>query len=357
MSTANLAVGESPGQKYARAVRAAKALIQSKDPRHVAMVAKANADLKRLSLTPGAVHVDSALANLSVQYANEDYIGTQLMPVVTVAKLSDEFFVYNKRDRLGFPDDSMSGRSIAVELNEGRDTDTYSCKPYAFLNFVDALTLANQDAPLNEMIDLVEMPSEGIAHREEMRIAAKMCTGANYGGNTDALSAGERWDTAGGHPIKDIQTAKSAIWMGRGPSDLVGFCSDAVWNVIARHPEMLQLMGLPQTGLATTEMVAGWFGLAKILVGKAWKDTANEGDAEVDARIWSDVFGIVRVARNATIRNASFGATMRFGQVATDQWFEQKTGTKGGYYCRVSVHEDHKIIAATTGFLLTTVIG
>jgi len=347
-------------KKFENYLKAVKDMCEGTNPSHKAIVDKANAAMRQKFLTPGAVHVDATLASISVQYANEEYIGDSLMPVATVPKLSDVYFKYDKRSRLAYPDDYVGARSSPNEINDSRSTDNYSCRPYAFKNYIDALTLANQDAPLNEMVDLVQAIAEGIAFRRELRIASAMTTSGNYAnGNTVSLAAGSRWDTAGGgNPIKDIQTAVAALWNGRGATKKVGFCDLDTWNVLARHPMILDLFkykdGNPD--LAMPSMVAPWFGLDDILVGKARKDTANEAQTASYARIWPNCFGVARVASSPSIRTAAFGYTFRFGQVLTDEWFDPSLGTQGGYYARVSTKEDHKIVANDTGYLILTPI-
>jgi len=345
---------------YERYMGALKDTAFSRDPKVVSSVKAANAAMREKFLAPGSVHVDSALATVSIQYANEDYIGLELMPAVQVPKLSDVYFIYDKRNRLAYPDDYMGARSSANELTESRSQGNYSCRPYAYKNYIDALTLANQDAPLNEMVDLVASVVEAIAFRRELRIATALTTSGNYAsGNTAAISAGSRWDTAGGgNPIKDIQAGIAALWNGRGPSRKVGFCDLDTWNVLARHPAILDLFKYngSSPGLATPTMLASWFDLDELLVAKARKDTANEAQTASYSRIWGNCFGILRVASTASLRNAAFGYTMQFGQVQTDEWFDQSVGTKGGYYARVSTHEDHKIVANDTGYLITTPI-
>jgi hypothetical protein len=103
-------------------------------------------------------------------------------------------------------------------------------------------------------------------------------------------------------------------------------------------------------------MIAGFFGLSNLLVGKAWKDTANESQTASYSRIWSDVFGVVRVAGRPTIRNASFGYTLRFGAVRTTEWFDQRLGVAGGYFAKTTESRTQKVVAADTGYLITTPI-
>lgn len=338
-----------------------KRLLTSRDPKHVAAVRSANEALYRLkALTPGAVHVDSALANLSVQYKNEDYIGLNLMPLVKAAKLSDKFFVYDKRTRLAAPDDSVGTRSTPNELSENRTTDNYSCTPYALMDFVDELSLANQDAPLDEMVDLVAAVNDVLDLREEMRIATKLTTAANYNSaQVTTLSGASCWDSAsGGDPIKNIQDAAAANWMGYGKTRTKAFCSIDVWKVISRHPKILDLFkyGGTAPGLAKPQQFCDYFGFDEMHIGRAWNDTANEGQTASYARIWGKCFGVINVADSPGPRSAGFGVTFRFGEKKTTQWFEPKPGVAGGYYAKCGLSEDHKITAKDSGSLIDTVI-
>lgn len=346
------------GIKYDRYIKAVDELLaQGND--NPAVRKAGDAILHMKDVGPLTVHTNSTLSNISIQYQNDEYIGEQLLPPVTVDKKSNTYFIYDKRTRLAYPDDALGPRGQANEISDTRSTATYSCLPYGYENFVDGETIENQDTPLNEMVDLQEALAEGMAFRRELRVATVLTTGANYNGNTVALAAGVRWDTAGGgNPIKDIQNAIKNTWTGRGAGDFIGFCSYDVFLVLSRHPMILDLFKFTGTspGLATPDMIAGFFGLPRILVGKARKDTANEGQTASYSRIWPDVFGVVRVARRPSIRNAAFGYILRHGLPSSIQWFDQRAGKDGGYYAKTTVSEDTKVVAGDTGYLITTPI-
>jgi len=313
--------------------------------------------LRNKDIAPGAVHQNATLANMSVQYANEMYIGEELLPTLQVAKASDVYYTYGQRDRLAYPDDELGPRSQANEIQETRATSTYACVPYGYQNFVSAMTLANQDAPLNEMVDLTEAILEGLAFRREQRQATVMCTSSNYGANTAAIGAANRWNTVGGgDPIANIQTGMAAIWQGRGPADCKMFTSLNVYQILSRHQAILDLFKYngSSPGLATPDMIARWFECSQLLVGKARQDTANEGTAANYTRMWTDVLGIVRVAKRASTRNAVFGYTFQHGAPITQQWFDERVGHGGGYYSKVSRSEVIGVVAPLTSYLITT---
>lgn len=343
--------------KYENYVTSVDAARHSSDHRLVRAWDSANLSLK--DIAPGVVHQNATLSNLSVQYANEMYIGEDLMPLLQVFKESDVYYSYGQSDRLQYPDDEMGSRGQANEIQETRSTSTYVCRPYGYSNFVSRMTLTNEDAPLNEMVDLVEAIAEGLSFRREQRIAGVLTTAANFGANTTAIVAANRWDTVtGGDPIADIQAATAAIWQGRGPSTLIAYCSLDVYHVLSRHPAILDLFKYngSSPGLATPDMIARFFDIDRLLVGKARQDIATEGQAANYTRIWGDVFGIVRVARRASVRNAVFGYTFRHGSIQTAVIYDALKGHGGGYTAQVSLSEVHQVVAAPTGFLITTPI-
>lgn len=341
------------GMRYEKFVTNLKSLSQEKKDRAGAPLWHSKA------VSPGAVHTNTLLSNLSVMYTNDEYIGEQLIPAVSVGKRSDVFAIYPKRERFAYPDDMIGSRSAPNELNASRTTDNYSVKDYGFMDFVSQDTIDNQDAVFDEMLDLIENINEGIAFKREKRLATILTTTTNFGSNTATLSGSDQWDHAsGGDPIKKIQDGKAALWNGSGPSDIVGYTSLEVLNVLARHPAIRDLFKYTgPEGLATADQIARYFGLSKLLVASSREDTANEGQTASYSRIWGKHFGMVRVARRPSKRMAAFAANFRMnGDPVTTQWFDQKPGKQGGFYGKVGVSEDAKIIAADTGYLYASVV-
>jgi hypothetical protein len=344
------------GLAYEKLMKSAYAL-RSKDRD---LYKRMNDELMQLKgVSSGSVHSNSFLSNMSVQYKNDDYIGERLVGLVPVAKRSDAFATYPKRERLAYPDDELGSRSHANELSETRSSSNYSVLDYGYQNFVSQETLDNQDPIFDEMMDLVEAINEGIAFRREARVATLLTTTSNFAsGNYATLSGSDQWDSAsGGNPVEDIQTAIAATWEGRGASDLVGYCSLNVFNVLSRHPMILDMLKYQRSGLAKRTEIAEMFGLTDLLVGAARKDTANIGQTASYSRIWGLDFGIVRVARRATKRSAHFASIFRMnGDPVTTEWFEPRVGKSGGHYAKVGVSEDLKVVASDAGYLYKSVV-
>lgn len=337
-------------------MRAKRLLARAKrDPQVAELVRMANeAILSCKAINPGTVHTNSVLSTISIQYKNEDFIGTQLCPIVPVDKPGGIFYRYSKRDRLATPDDSVGVRSMPNEISENRTTDSYATSPYALKDFVAERTLQAQDAPLNEMIDLIAAVTDAIDLREEMRIATVMTTAANFTANT-TLSGTSQWsDYVNSDPNADIIAGRDQIWSGmNGATRLVGYCGLDVYNKLRNHPKVIanfkHLAGLK---LPTRQQLAEYFELDDLLVARAWQDTANEGQSISTGRIWGKHFGMVRVAQAPSIRTAGFAYTMRFGQKVTTQWYDPAPGVEGGYHGKVGLEEQHKVCAADAGYLV-----
>jgi hypothetical protein len=355
------------GVAYERFIRNVKADLQDpSDEDAQKALEEENEKILRLKLHPGKqkdlaignVQQSQVLSTMSVMYANDEYIGLRIMPALDTGRRSGTFYKYGKRDRLAFPDDSMAVRSKANELSETRTQGSYALVGRALKEFVDQTVINNQDAPLNEIMDAQAGVLEGLAFLQEKRIATAATTGANFAGNTVALAAVDRWDSAtGGDPIGVINAAIAAMWMGRGPGKKIAATSLTVWNILKVHPRMLDMIRGNRDGMLTREMFAAWFEIDELLIGKARQDTANEGAASgTFTRIWPDSFGIYRVAP-PSVRNAAFGFTFREKPPVQRMWFTDDSGEEGGWYTQASHADQQNVVAGDTAYLVTTPTG
>ena len=308
----------------------------------------------------GSVHSDQFLTNLSQAYANDTYIGERLILSVPVQKRTNKYAVYPQREAFEAPSDLLtSERARANEVSHTRSSASYELLDYGLENFVSNETLENQDMPFNERADMVAELSEHMARKREVRDATLLTTASNYGsGNTVTLAGSDQWDSAaGGNPIKDVQTAKAALFNGPGATDVWGFTSLSVFNTLARHAQLLDLQKYTINGLISPEGLARYLGLAGILIGEARKQTANEGQTASFSRIWGLDFGVIRVARSPSLRTACFASRFRKqNDPVVTEWFDPIAGKSGGYYVKNAVSEDAKIIASFGGYIIKAAV-
>jgi hypothetical protein len=332
-------------------------------------IAEQNEQLLELKqIAPGAVHYNEVLRTMSVMYQNDDFIATRAMPLVmTNGALSGVYFTYTKRDKFAYPDDDMTDRSEANELNQNRGKQAYGLTLRGLKEYLDYATIQNQSAPLNELIDLHENCLYAMDFRRELRVAAAVMTAGNYSGNTVALTGADRWNAttatevdADSNPGQDVDTGQAAMWPGAGPGKKIGVTSLAVHNVLKRHPKILKHSSVGHNAggpkFATRQMIAEYLELDEYYVGASRKDTANEGQTAAYSRIWSDSFAIIRAA-SPSLRNAGFGFVLQDAPSTNQTFWMPEKGWKGAYMQKCARADQELIVAGDTSYLITTPIG
>ena len=366
--------GQTRGQRYLEWREMAIDAMRSHHPEARRRWHQANeaflTTVTRGSPSVAQIHTDSALSDLTTQYANDEYIGDQLMPPVPVPLKSAVYYTYTKRDRFAQPNnDVIAADGEAPEIVESRGTGSYACQDRGYKNSIAANTVAAADAPLDELFDLTEALVEHRALARERRIATVLTSAGNYdAANIVTLAGANQWNAAGGgNPIANLQTADAALWRGSAVAQTKAFSSLDIFHVLSRHDDILGLFQYSGTavGLATPTMIAKFLGWDDYLVGRARRDTAVEGDAVNYARIWGDFFGVLRVAQRQTLRSATFGFTARWTMpgvaganqgILSQQWFDQTKGLGGSYFAKVGESEAHEVQANDTGYLISDVL-
>lgn len=302
------------------------------------------------------MYQDQILTDMSIGYVNDALIGDRLLPIVPVSKKSAKFAKWNRRNSLNGPDDLLTRRAQANEIQQGYDLVPYALNDYGLKEFVDVEDLDQADEPFRDVLENAITVRESLAVKKEIRQAAILTTAANFGGNTAALTAA-RWDTGSGDPIVNVRDAIAGLATGGAATKTIGYGSLDVINAMLDNAKIIDRVKYTGSGFPPVKVLAQYLGLDDILVGGAIYDSANIGQTASYQRIWGQVFGIVRVAVRPTKNMLAFGGTFQLrGDPATDNWFDKSVGKRGGYYTRVSSSEQSVIMAADAGFLYTDVV-
>jgi hypothetical protein len=317
-----------------------------------------------LGLGIGAVHRDAALTSLAVMYENREFIADKVMPVISVAKKSDEYFKFAADtmmknaavDLVGA--ESLPGRpSIALD-----SVGTYSCRDRALMDFISIDEELNADVPLSPRMDVTEILTNYLHLAREIRVAAKVFGSGNYGSNTAALAGADRWDVSTSDPVAKINTALRAPVGARPDTMVIG---EEAWDALRVHPKILQyvLSRASSASGATPLMVdpstvAAMFRLREVIVGEAIYNTSAEGAAASYSRVWGKSCALIKVeSAPSKRRTRTFGYSFRFGQMETYSIFAELPGRAGGTYIKVSHSDDDAIIGGDkVGYLYTTVV-
>lgn len=310
---------------------------------------------------PAAVHVDSLMSQMSVRFANSDFIGDMLAPPVSVDKESNIFAFYDERDNLSFPSNIVGPNGDLAEVNQAIDksTHTYACVGRGLREFITPRTMANADVPLDPMVDALLLVMEGNAWNREKDAATFYQASANYSAaNITAVDAGAEWDSAGGgNPVKQIQNAVINCFRQRGATRRLGACSIGTMTALSRHPAIRDIFKYTKEGFATRQQIASYFGLDDLFVSEAWEDTANKGQTAAYSRIWSDSFIVVCQNPGGGVRSYSHSQRFRKGPMKNETIFVPQEGMEGRYHVRETYLEHLVSVAPKAGGLITNCLG
>ena len=299
---------------------------------------------------PENVHIDKVLTNISIQYRNAAYVGTQIMPIVPVKKRSDIYYIYDsKADRFRIPKTLRAPKSDSRTVDWKVTEDGYKCDEHALNDLIDDIERDNADKPLNLEVDTVEFLTDILQLGLEMRI--KTMLEASLTANAPSI----KWDvyTNGSDPIADIEAGKSAIHavIFREPNVLL--LGKAVYDKLKHHPKILELIKYSQKGVLTSELMASLFGVEKVIVGEAGYNTAKEGKAAVLSYLWGKNAILAYVEPRPGIKKFSLGYTFQSKKFQTRR---ARIETKHSDWFEVGDIEIEKMICVACGYRISPAI-
>lgn len=240
--------------------------------------------------TRGDVHVNQPLTNISIAYIQDqnNFIADKVFPNIPVPKQSDRYFVY---DRSSWFRDEAQLRAPGTESAGGGwdidNTPTYYANVWAIHKDVDDQIRANADSPINMDRDSTEWVTQQLMIRREKAWASKYFAQSIWATDRQGVAAGPtgtqflQWDDPAATPIEDITTSALNVEQLTGfrPNTLV--LSPYVFNAIKNNADVIDRVKYTQTGVVTTDMLAGLFEVDRVLVARGVNDTANEGATSV----------------------------------------------------------------------------
>ena len=131
---------------------------------------------------------------------------------------------------------------------------------------------------INTVLDIIDL-----GHEVEAASIAR--NAANYGiNNKVALTSTARWTDPASDPAGDVKEGREAIrrLIGRYPNTLT--IGATVFNALSDHPKIMERFKYTSSESLTTDMLARYFNLKRVIVGTAvWlPETAGENDPGLD---------------------------------------------------------------------------
>lgn len=307
------------------------------------------------------LHVDKVLTQFAQGYRPMGMIADMIFPIVIVDKQSDIYLETNRAQILRV---KRTNRSPGTEANRVEDdfgSATYYAHNYAIKRSVTIEDKANADAGL--LMGKLEGKSmrcmDDIFLDWEVRVSTKVLNTANVGSFSAVSSA---WDGAG-DPIGDINAAIDNIHYANGVPKQgikVTFGPQA-WDSFRRDNNVRDLIfGVDNGGgYPNSQQVAALLDIKEVMVGDAFENNSQKGQAENISAIWGDHVLLHWTPSTPQIDMPSFGYTIRWQQsnlpaplVVERHPYDSR---KKAEEVEVGVYQDERITGASYGYILTAV--
>lgn len=320
--------------------------------------------------TQNQVHVDAILTNASVAYIQsaDNFIANKVFPIVPVDKQSDLYFKYTKED--WFRDDAQvraDGAEAAV-AGYGLTTDSYYADVYAVKKAIGDQLMANFDSPLDPLRDGAKFTAQLIMNRMEAQFVSDFIKtgvwGTDYTGVSGTPTSGQfkQWsDLANSDPIQDIEAAKTKILSTTGFEANKLVLGYDVYATLRNHPDIIDRVKYTGRDVPDTQYLAQLFGLDEVLVAKAVKNTAAEGQTGSFSFTFGKSALLVHSAPNPGLLMPSAGYSFQWRGVSeglgltvgTKQYrLEQNAAT----YVESQIAFANKLVAADLGAYFATAV-
>lgn len=193
------------------------------------------------------------------------------------------------------------------------DTGTYECVDYGFEDLLDD----TEKALYASYFDAEEISTQRAMNKvllsQEVRTADMLMNTANITTNQAATAV---WsDAANATPRKDVMTLKTKMRTNRGIIPNVMALAKSLFDELLltneikdafKYTNPIEIGGEE----AQRRIMAQYFGVDKVLVGNAIKDTAKKGKAASLSDIWSTILvGLFRVATSDNMLDPVIGRT------------------------------------------------
>jgi hypothetical protein len=321
------------------------------------------------NLTPGDLHVDRYLTNISEMFVQEEdrFVGDRAFPVVPVNKASDLFVQFKKeffwRDEYKVRPLGGKAEVASYEVTSG----SYSVEEYALAHKIDDRVRANADDPIDPDRAAVRLlTQQAMVHRDK-RWASKFFVAANW--TTEKVGTADtdfiQWQKTTSVPVLNIDQFSDEMDALTALRPNIMVLGADVWRQIRSNSDIREIIKYTQTGIPTMDLIASFFGLDAIIIARGLETTSKEGQAtQTLGRIVNAQDGLLLHApRVPAIETPSAGYTFAWTGLIPGA-----SNAFGGVVQRgrdVLSHSDwielrmafvHKLVAADLGIYMTDMV-
>jgi len=307
-----------------------------------------------------SVHYDVALTNVSLAYSNPGFIARQLAPEVAVRNQSDRYFIYDPgRESFRTSADFRAPGTEASEVDFALSADSYYCDDHALESALPDEERDNSDSPLQPRVDRVEFLTEKILLNQEANLAALLRADGALP-ETDLVSEGKEWNDDQVDPVAHVETARAAILAAAQvvPNTLV--LPHAVYTMLRNHPRIVERVKYSSLGVVGTGVLAELLDVERVLVARAFRNTAARGQEPELEAIWGKDALLLHVPPRVSLKTVAPALTFVWGNAlgssrgsSVQTWREER---RKATMIRAQKYYDQKIVAPGAGYIMRNAI-
>lgn len=311
----------------------------------------------------GDAHLDAPLSNVAIRafQSVDGYIAPLVMPVVSVAKQSNKYYVIDKDNWLRIENSYRAPKAKPNRIEFQVSSDGYHADNYALATENAKEDLANADNAIRLRENSVQFVSEMLARDYEVRVA-NICTSGTQLGSYVSLSGTAKWsDYTNSDPISDVTTAQATIRAVTGFTGNTAIIDHDTHMIVRRHPKILDMFKYTKGGMATMDELKEVFEVDNILIAKGIKNNQLAGATASITNIWGNNVLIARIQPGLSLQTATFGLTMRWqpsgipAPMQVSRYDDPDPGKKVEVI-EASVYQDEKVVAKDLSYGILSAI-
>jgi len=275
---------------------------------------------------------------------------------VNVARQSNNYPVWSKADWFRVEDTTRAPGDEAKAVELGVSCGTYFADNYAAKARLLDEEMANSDLGWGATLQSkTELATSKLWLDWEDRLATLALTDANVWSVSAVASA---WGTANATPFTTLSDKLLAIHDNTGyrPNRLLmGY---KAWELFRRSGEVKDLLYPHGGGIAGQDQAASLLEVDQVLVGRALKNTAAEGQSATMSALWGAEVIAYYAPSAPSLDQPSWGYTFRWNGPnlpAMTAQIHPYNSVRHAQEVEIGVHQDEKITATEMAYKLTAV--
>lgn len=261
----------------------------------------------------------ASLEEFDLEMNMNGFIGSQVFPVVNVAKQAGNFGkipieqLLQERETLRAPGTNYSRGTWTFQ------PATYSCEEHGAEEPIDDREKAMYADYFDAELVATRRAMSAVMVNAEARVAAAVFNASTWTGASLTTGITNEWDDfTNAVPADDVHAAKLKVWANSG---LMANALIVNWKVFQNLTQCDDIINRvkyqgymdARPGAINAQALATALGIDRIIVAGGLKNGANEGQAASLSPLWSDEYAMVcRVATSSDFREPCIGRTFHF---------------------------------------------